>query len=342
MSGGYPLYFGGGRGGGGGGLGALSTISQTVDAVRLEDIGTAADVNILNADRFYDTTIDMPATANIADTDMFMFSLQYRDGTPPHPTVWVSGKDWKGMTALTTTEQASTSINATRANKVVTFFLRRTSGTGGQSQQNPYFAKGADGVSLYVGDNNNPFDANMRVWRILTVSETTVTGVTGGSPVSVTKATHKTVQAGTTLEMNPLANNGDVTNTHGLSRVPDYIGFFGECLTADQGWAVGDIAVVAETSRVMVGASLTNTYISVAAANNNWRIVSKNGSSVANVTPARWKLIAIPYLFVDTEVVTEVTGLGNDLPARPANAATEMTYQLQVPITGNPVWVAVP
>ena len=112
------------------------------------------------------------------------------------------------MTALTTAEQSATSINATRANKVVTFFLRRTSGTGGQSQQNPYFAKGADGVSLYVGDNNDPFDANMRVWRVHPVSETVVTDATLSGALPAIPA-HETTEK--KYELNVPATTGDPT-----------------------------------------------------------------------------------------------------------------------------------
>ena len=177
------IFVGGEGGGGGGGGGTpVAATRKTVNALRLQDIGTAVDVNIATPDRFYDSTIDMPATTDIPDADMFMFSAQFRltASNPPHELIWVSGKDWKAMVALTTTQQSQTSFDTASSRKVVTFFLRRTSASGGQSQQNLYLAKGADGVSLYVGDNNNSFDANIRVWRVHTISETVVTNVSGG------------------------------------------------------------------------------------------------------------------------------------------------------------------
>ena len=163
----------------GGGTTLTTTIKQPVA------VGVPSDVNIVAADRFYDSTIDMPATADIADNDEFAFSIQYRaTGNPILHTFWTSGRDWKRLVALTTAEQGQTSFSAASAAKTMTGFFRRTSSSGGQAQQNAYFAKGADGVSLYVGDNNDPFDATVAVTMIADTPITGLQGPTGavGSP----------------------------------------------------------------------------------------------------------------------------------------------------------------
>lgn len=143
-------------------------------------VGVSTDVDIANSDRFYDTAIDMPVTADILDADVFVVSPQNRDGTPVLETVFVSGKDWKLLEALTLTEQAQTAFSAGSAGKVITFFLRNTTADGRQEQHNFYLAKGNDEVSLYVGDNHNSFDANITVWNITAKEQTVVSDVSGG------------------------------------------------------------------------------------------------------------------------------------------------------------------
>ena len=143
-------------------------------------VGISTDVDIANSDRFYDTAIDMPATTDILDADVFVVSPQNRDGTPVLETVFVSGKDWKLLEALTVTEQAQTAFSAGSAGKVITFFLRNTTADGRQEQHNFYLAKGNDEVSLYVGDNHNSFDANITVWNITAKEQTVVSDVSGG------------------------------------------------------------------------------------------------------------------------------------------------------------------
>ena len=170
--------------GGGGAMG-----SSTIDVLETSDVGGPFDVDITNADRFYDSTIDMPAAADIADGDIFEVSIQFRaTGNAPLQPHRFLGKEWKALVALTSTEQSQTSFSSASAAKTITTFLRYTSSSGGQSQRNTYVAKGLDGVSLYVGDNNNAFDATVQVWKVGTVSKTII---------------------GTEIEANPSGTDGD-------------------------------------------------------------------------------------------------------------------------------------
>ena len=115
-----------GGGGGGGGGGGSTTLKQ------LADVGGPEDIDIAAADRFYDSGVDMPATANIQDNDFFAFSMQYRAaGNPKLDTRWVAGRDWKALGALTVAQQGQTSFDAASADKTITGFLRRTSDAGG-------------------------------------------------------------------------------------------------------------------------------------------------------------------------------------------------------------------
>ena len=156
---------------GGGGTPLTTTIKQPVV------VGGPVNVNINFVDRFFDSGIDMPATADIADDDTFVFSIQYRlAGNPRLQLLLVSGVEWKAMVALTATQLAQTSFTAGSADKTITGFFRRTSDGGGQAQQNAYFAKGTDGVSLYVGDNNDSFDSTVTVWKN---ADAPITGLQG-------------------------------------------------------------------------------------------------------------------------------------------------------------------
>ena len=155
----------------GGGTPLTTTIKQPVV------VGGPVNVNINFVDRFFDSGIDMPATADIADDDTFVFSIQYRlAGNPRLQLLLVSGVEWKAMVALTATQLAQTSFTAGSADKTITGFFRRTSDGGGQAQQNAYFAKGTDGVSLYVGDNNDSFDSTVTVWKN---ADAPITGLQG-------------------------------------------------------------------------------------------------------------------------------------------------------------------
>ena len=140
-------------------------------------VGGPNNVNINSVDRFFDTSIDMPASADISDDDSFTFSIQYNaTGNPVNEAILVTGADWKALAALTSGQQSQTSFNNASSSKTITAFLRRTTGSGGQDQHNVYVAKGADGISLYVGDNHNTFDATVQVWKN---ADAEITGLAG-------------------------------------------------------------------------------------------------------------------------------------------------------------------
>ena len=136
-------------------------------------------------------------------------------------------------------------------------------------------------------------------------------GVSGGEDVTTTSATIKAVMVGTDVEMNPLADDGMATGTHGLGAKPDLVKIYAECLTAEHDYEVGDIVLVQESSRITISCDATNVSFSVSGTNANLRIVPETGGDSENATPANWKLVAKSFRFVDQEVLTSASGGGN-------------------------------
>ena len=185
----------------------------TGEALQIEDVGGPFDIDIAAQDRFYDSTIDMPATADIEDDEIFEVSFQFSaTGNPKLEPMRFFGKDWKALVALTSTQQSQTGFTAASAAKTITGWLRYTTSTGGQTQRNTYVAKGEDGTSLYIGDNNNGYEATVQVWKVTTASG----GGGGGSDLAVQEEGTEVASAATVLNFTgtgatATASNGTVT-----------------------------------------------------------------------------------------------------------------------------------
>ena len=140
-------------------------------------------------------------------------------------------------------------------------------------------------------------------------------GAGGGGPVSVTKQTHKTVLAGALAEMDPWqvgTGSPIITVAHGLSRQPDFYETYIECVvaTSTDGYSMGDrIPNVHTPWRVAVRSDDTNTYLISSNSNSRFGIPDLDaGRSSDDFTASQWKFAAAPYIFVDTEIVTDVAG----------------------------------
>ena len=143
----------------------------------------------------------------------------------------------------------------------------------------------------------------------------------GGTPVSVTKKTYKTVLAGALAEMDPWqvgVGSPIITVAHGLVRQPDFYETYIECVvaTSSDGYSMGDrIPNVHTPWRITVRSDDTNTYLISSNSGNRFGISDLDaGRNSDDFTANQWKFAAAPYIFVDTEVVTGVTGGGVNNP----------------------------
>lgn len=166
-----------GSGGGGGGGGGTFSGDITVDlgdTQALELVGTA-DVSVPTQDDLDDTGIDMPAV--VSDLDMFVIGIGAPHSSQGYSeTCLFSGKDWNDMTALTTAQESANSITVSISQKLLTLWFRRTTSTGTQTQNNPYIAKGSDGVSVFFGDNHSATeDPTLTIWKFKAVVGEVVT-----------------------------------------------------------------------------------------------------------------------------------------------------------------------
>ena len=145
-----------------------------------------------------------------------------------------------------------------------------------------------------------------------------VGGVGGGSVVA-TKSTHKTVLAGAVAEMDPWRTGSGspiITVAHGLARQPDFYETYIECVvtTSTDGYSMGDRVPNVHTPwRITVRSDGTNTYLISSSTGARFGIADLDaGRSSDDFTASQWKFVAAPYIFVDTEVVTDVAGGGGE------------------------------
>ena len=139
----------------------------------------------------------------------------------------------------------------------------------------------------------------------------------GVTPFSVTKSTYQTVQKGTAAEKNPWQGgtaSSIVTVAHGLGKTPDFYETYIECIvaTSTDNYSMGDrIPNVHVPWRITIQSDETNTYIIPSSATNRFGIADNDSTRTSDdFTASQWKLVAVPYIFVDTEVVTDVGGGG--------------------------------
>ena len=139
----------------------------------------------------------------------------------------------------------------------------------------------------------------------------------GGGDVATTKRTYKTVLAGVIAEMDPwLAGSGSpiITVEHGLARQPDFYETYIECVvaTSTDGYSMGDRVPNVHTPwRITVRSDDTNTYLISSNSGSRFGISDLDSNRNSDdFTASQWKFVAAPYIFVDTQVVTNVAGGG--------------------------------
>ena len=104
--------------------------------------------------------------------------------------------------------------------------------------------------------------------------------------------------AGTVLTKNPIAFNSTTTQAHGLSARPKLFNIALECLTAEQGYSVGDIINYGDGTGgggnygIGVLSNTTNTTLLISGA---LAIMHKTSYTGVALTAANWKIIITPY-----------------------------------------------
>ena len=155
----------------------------------------------------------------------------------------------------------------------------------------------------------------------------------GSGPLTTTKKTYKTVQFGVEAEIAAADfDHGVRVNVeHGLGKTPDGIISYLEAITVDLGYAVGTKIPIQVPWSIVSSHDATHTYITCRSGDARFDIVNRNTSVKAKFTFSRWKFVAASYIFVDTEVVTEVVGSsaisGNDLFLGPDEEPTEEDWE---------------
>lgn len=121
---------------------------------------------------------------------------------------------------------------------------------------------------------------------------TTVRGTftaTGGIPGTLT--------SGTNAVMNPFVASSKTTQAHGLGVTPTFIQTYIECLTAEQGYSIGDRIFQQFASNVNFGFIVefdaTNIVIITQGALD--AINKTTPAGPVGLTAANWKVVAIPY-----------------------------------------------
>ncbi len=134
----------------------------------------------------------------------------------------------------------------------------------------------------------------------------------GGGSVVTTKATHKTVLVGAMAEIAAadFEDGASVSVEHGLGETPDGIISYFEAVTADLGYAVGSRIPIQVPWSVVSSHDATHTHITCRSGDARFDIVNQSTGVKAKFAFARWKVVVNPYIFVDTQVVTNVSGGG--------------------------------
>ena len=134
--------------------------------------------------------------------------------------------------------------------------------------------------------------------------------IDGPADITATTATVGVLREGASVEIDPYPSTATaVSGAHGLGEVPDVVRIWAENKVAEQGYAVGDRLVVHESSRITTSANATTLYLAIEVGGSGLRVIENESPyDPFNVTAANWKIMAIPFLMEDQEVVTSVTG----------------------------------
>lgn len=109
-----------------------------------------------------------------------------------------------------------------------------------------------------------------------------------------------TVTAGTTLTKNPVAVNTVTTQAHGLAQVPDFYRAYMECITAEQGYSIGDrihLSAMDGGGGNSCASWVGDTTNVVLLLPNNLPLIYNKTTPVGGVAPtaANWKILITPY-----------------------------------------------
>ncbi|MCX6787597.1 MAG: hypothetical protein NT108_00305 [Candidatus Kaiserbacteria bacterium] len=108
-----------------------------------------------------------------------------------------------------------------------------------------------------------------------------------------------TLTAGTSVVMSPVSVPGIATQAHGLGGIPTLVNSYLECLSAEQGYNVGDRIPesrfnTSSSAGWHVRYDATNVYILSSVSG----LVAVNGTSPGAgvvLTPSKWKIVVVPY-----------------------------------------------
>lgn len=110
-----------------------------------------------------------------------------------------------------------------------------------------------------------------------------------------------TLKAGTQCVQNPVATATVTTQAHGLGAIPSFVVAYLECLTAEQGYSVGDRVFMqykdngAGNFGYMVEWDATN--VRIVQANGVPQVLNRTTPAGAvSITAANWKIVVTPYL----------------------------------------------
>ena len=128
-----------------------------------------------------------------------------------------------------------------------------------------------------------------------TVSTGDLLTAIAGSQQWVSPSRNGGLRVGNFASLSPLAFSSSVSVAHGLSREPDFITAYLECITAEFGYVPGDRVTAFNFSRTLSGADDTNLWVSTD--DNTYPfLVNKAGGNDSQVTGANWRLVAVPYI----------------------------------------------
>ena len=134
-------------------------------------------------------------------------------------------------------------------------------------------------------------------------------GSSGGGGVATTKESVGLKEYGTTFEQLSISRSDNSQSAHGLSKTPDGIDAYLECTTADAGYSVGDRIDYAYTTRGLLFYDDTDVGWAGFSGRRPF-ITHKTSNAETEVGNNDWKAVARPFIYVDQDVVTDVSGGG--------------------------------
>lgn len=120
----------------------------------------------------------------------------------------------------------------------------------------------------------------------------------GANPPAYTTPTG-TLTAGTPLTLNPYATSALAGFAHGFVAAPHYVDTYLECLTAEQGYLVGDHipwqnANTGTSAGWHIRTNATNLFI-LTGTSSLYALPGSTGGAIVALTNANWKIVAVPY-----------------------------------------------